>query len=101
MCFRQRGLRNEARRQDGVTPLFAAAQRGFAEVVRFLLDAGAALERPRHDSGATPLYIAAQKGYQEVVKVLAEYGADTDTVALNHGATPLYVAAQTLVFSDL
>ena len=84
-----------------MTPLFAAAQRGFAEVVRVLLDADAALEQPRYDSGATPLYIAAQKGYREVVKVLADYGADTDTVALDHGATPLYVAAQILVFPDL
>ncbi len=63
-------------RNDGVAPLYIAAQDGRAEVVQILVNTeGVALNQPMND-GATPLYIAAQNGHSEVVKILLQAGAD-------------------------
>jgi hypothetical protein len=59
----------------GETPLMRAAARGYTEVVRVLLDAGADLNAQRAD-GFTPLILAVFFGHEEVVRLLVERGAD-------------------------
>ena len=64
-------------RTDGFSPLHHAAQRGWVQIVAYLLE--------RHadpciadGQGWTPLHLAAQKGHLPVVRLLVEYGAKID-----------------------
>ena len=81
-------------KSTGETALFQAAQQGFVEVVRFLVEEGKAdVDKARTSDGATPLFMAAQKGHTEVVRFLVEEGkADVDKVNDNN-QTPINVAA--------
>jgi ankyrin repeat protein len=109
------------RDRDGATPLSIAAQEGHVEMVRFLLEKGAAIDvrtnyrgaplstaafyssptvvkllqekGPVDAVGATPLYVAAQEGNVAVVKLLLEKGAAIEARA-DDGSTPLATAAQ-------
>jgi cytohesin len=73
------------------TALHRAAQRGHAEVVRLLLDQGAAVGAVA-DDGATPLHRAAAGGHVAVLRLLLDAGADP--AARDHcGETPLALAA--------
>ncbi|KAJ8612585.1 hypothetical protein CTAYLR_009802 [Chrysophaeum taylorii] len=64
-------------RVDGATPLHAAAERGFADILEVLLEAGA---RPnaRDANGATPLDVA---GAEDAASVLRAHGARRTTGA--------------------
>lgn len=75
----------------GDTPLTAAARKGHAQIVRLLLDAGAAIEG-KNKSGGTALLIAAQGGKIDCVRVLIKAGADLETKW--QGRTPLLQAAR-------
>eukprot|EP00438_Fugacium_kawagutii_P031671 Skav232900 [mRNA] locus=scaffold1477:215789:216946:- [translate_table: standard] len=81
-----------APRTHGETPLIAAVERGHIDVVCFLVEAGADMNKPMNN-GATPLYLAASLGHIEVVRFLVRVRADMNK-ALHDGATPLLVAAQ-------
>jgi hypothetical protein len=59
----------------GETPLMRAAARGYEEVVRVLLDAGADACARRAD-GFTPLILAVFFGHEGIVRLLVERGAD-------------------------
>ncbi|GMH38703.1 hypothetical protein BSKO_06587 [Bryopsis sp. KO-2023] len=63
---------------DGFTPLDSAAQGGFVEIVKLLIDAGANVEA-RDNDGGTALYAAAGKGHLAVVQVLLEAGANVES----------------------
>ena len=82
--------------QQGIWPLFLAAQNGDAEVVRALLDGGADANKARTDDGTTPLLIAAEKGHVGVACALLESGAGADVNAARSdgGGSPLSVACQ-------
>ncbi len=60
-----------------LTPLQFAAQQGDPDVVRALLDGGAAPDQPGEDDW-TPLISAAFEGYPEIVRLLIDAGADPD-----------------------
>ena len=77
---------------DGTTALMIAADRGNAQAVHALLDAGASVEAKRTD-GTTALMLAVNKGHAEVVKRLLEAGADT-LAQRNDGCNALQVAQQ-------
>jgi len=103
-------------KSNGATPLWIAAEKGHLEVVKLLLEKGAAIEAVRNDGvtrypgrqelgehratvdaavelGVTSLWIAAQKGHLEVVKLLLERGALIEAKN-SKNITPLLVAAE-------
>jgi hypothetical protein len=77
---------------DGFTPLMCASLKGHVEVVRCLLDHGAAINLRDDDSQCTALYIACFEGRLPVVRLLVERGADP-TLARADGWTPLIIAS--------
>ena len=60
--------------RDGDTPLFIASQYGYKDVVEFLVDNGADVNKMNND-GKTPLMVASQNRYKDVVEVLVKKGA--------------------------
>jgi ankyrin repeat protein len=83
---------NQARTEDGATPLYIAAYKGQLNVAQLLLDRGAEVNQAE-TNGATPLYIAAALGQLDVAKLLLDRGAKVNQAEIN-GVTPLYIAAQ-------
>ncbi|MDP1682648.1 MAG: ankyrin repeat domain-containing protein [Burkholderiales bacterium] len=75
-----------ARDEWGVRPLIHAARNGAVEMVRVLLDAGAAPDVK--GGGFTPLAAAALNGHTQVVTLLLKAGAMVDMKSDN-GCTPL------------
>ena len=71
------GAKVDQARNDGVTPLFFAAQNGKEAAARLLLDSGAdanicMTEASRH----SPLTIAAYMGHQAICELLLAHNAD-------------------------
>ncbi len=75
-----------------VSGLGVASQKGYAEGVKLLIEAGADLNQDI-DDGATPLYIASQEDHNKVVAILVKAGADLNQARYD-GATPLFIASQ-------
>jgi ankyrin repeat protein len=76
-----------ARTEYNETPLHWAAQNGFTDCVRVLIDNGADVNA-RDELQRTPLLIASRAGWVEVVRLLIEYGADIKAKDAT-GRTPL------------
>lgn len=74
------------------TPLMYAATRGFKDVIKLLLVAGAYADH-QSTNGKTALLLAARKGHIETVKVLLDAGANIDHKN-KLGFTPLMCAAE-------
>ena len=74
------------------TPLMFAAAYGQYEVVKILLEKGAAVDA-KSAEGATPLIIATQGEHLRIMKLLLERGATVDLKA-NTGFTALVVAVE-------
>ncbi|MEX2214389.1 MAG: ankyrin repeat domain-containing protein [Phycisphaeraceae bacterium] len=69
------------------TPLHVAAAHGRAEITRFLLERGAAINaRTNVDGGATPLYLATAISHDEVVDILLEKDADPNLEVVTEDA---------------
>jgi len=88
----------------GNTPLTLAAEKGYAEMARGLLQAGADpnLVKPEKNLPQTPLYIAIQGGYPEVARVLLENKANPNMKTPGLGAdTPLIHLVVTKQDTDL
>lgn len=83
-------------RQEGYTPLHAAAWSGHARVAEFLLDTlgeDADIDvESRYDE--TPLTFAAQLGYIDVVRLLVSRGAAVDPEGNGGSLTALFCAAE-------
>jgi hypothetical protein len=82
----------EAREPNGSTALYAASEKGNAEVAALLLKHGAVVDATRPEYGDTPLCMAAQQGNAEVAALLLKHGAAV-AAADNNGQTPLSMAA--------
>jgi ankyrin repeat protein len=82
----------QARTDNGISPLFVAAEFGRIDVARVLLESGAAVNQARTDDGATPLSISAQEGHVEMVRVLLAHGASVNQATIDDGSTPLHTA---------
>ncbi|KAK6513075.1 hypothetical protein TWF506_009238 [Arthrobotrys conoides] len=61
------------------TPIHQAAQGGHTEVVKILLEHGAACD-PRDNDGTSPLYAASQSGYTNIVEMLLKQGANAEVI---------------------
>jgi ankyrin repeat protein len=87
-----RGAEVDAKDINGLTPLYFAASHGHTDVVRLLLDHGAAADAgtPGEGSG-TALTAAVYFGYDASAKLLMERGARHDLTDYD-GRTPLHVA---------
>lgn len=82
--------RDGSRVQDGLDKaLQAAAECGRSEVVKLLIDYGAALDA--RGDGGTPLHLAASKGHVEAAAALLDAQADINSTD-SHDRTPLHVA---------
>lgn len=68
------------------TPLYLAVSNSDIDIVKFLLDNGADIDKCK----SPPLHKAINLGNIEIVKVLIDYGADIEQVYL--GNSPLYLA---------
>jgi cytohesin len=85
------GLANARQCPAAATPLHVAAEYGHDDVVRLLLEAGAAIDSRRIE-GLTPLHLAASYGRFPVVKRLLAAGANPNSRE-SGGWTPLHRAA--------
>jgi hypothetical protein len=84
-------LLNAKDRHSGSTPLTFASAKGHVEVVRWLVDQGAALDE-RHRCGYTALGLASSQGHTPVVRLLLERGADP-AITIHGARTPLVQAS--------
>ena len=86
------GVDINVKRDDGGTPLHAAAGSGNLTVIQALLDAGADVHA-KDDDGETPLHAAAAFGRSpRVIQALLDAGADVHAKD-DDGETPLHAAA--------
>ena len=76
-----------------LTPLHAAADGGYKDVVDILLAHNASVDAQGPDN-ASPLHLAAHKGRARVTDLLLAEGADVHATLGNSGATPLYLASE-------
>lgn len=77
---------------NGDAPLVMAAYKGYTEVVRLLLEAGADVTAVDPGMKATALHAAAYAGRTEAAKLLIEHGIDIDKQGPNNGYTALHDA---------
>lgn len=82
---RSSNCRNEA----GVTGLMIAADRGYDEIIKILLESGADVNAKDH-SGITALMTAACSGKESCVKTLLEAGADVQILANDDSSALMY-----------
>ncbi|KAL8803122.1 MAG: hypothetical protein Q9182_003372 [Xanthomendoza sp. 2 TL-2023] len=75
-----RGADPRCRNIVGEMPIHVASWRGFAPIVRIMLDAGVDIEERDIEFEETPLLKAASTGQPHVLKLLLDRGADMDAV---------------------
>ncbi len=78
MSFVRKGSNIDFRGDRGITPLIGATEKGYIEIVRYLLLCGAHVNARRMDSAYSSLMIACQNNNLEMVKLLIQFGADVD-----------------------
>ena len=88
-----KGAEVNAQDENGITPLFIAAQKGNADIVSLLLDSEADTSLNTFESCRQPIHQAAQEGHLKVVDLLVSKEADVSAEEKD-GATPLWLAAQ-------
>jgi len=80
-----------ASKKGGQTPLMVAAQAGFSEIAKLLLQEGGALADQMNSNNATALFYASGMGHAETVFALLDSGADADLLDAS-GASALMAA---------
>src|SRR5689334_18021896 len=76
----------------GATPLHDAVWSNRLEIVRFLLDRGAAIDARHSDGGSTPLHYAVIRDDLPIAQLLIARGADVNAT-YRSGVTALQLAA--------
>lgn len=82
----------ESRNTDGHTPLFHAANEGYDDVLKLLLERNANVNARDTLSGRTALCKAVERGHHMIIITLLEHGAEIDT-QIASGTTPLHRVA--------
>lgn len=77
---------------NGDAPLIMAAYKGYAEVTRLLLEAGADVGALDPGMKATALHAAAYAGHADTASLLVEHGIDIDRQGPYNGYTALHDA---------
>jgi uncharacterized protein len=77
---------------NGDAPLVIGAYKGYTEITRLLLEAGADITAVDPGMKATALHAAAYAGRTEAVKLLIDYGIDIDKQGPKNGYTALHDA---------
>jgi len=77
----------------GETPMFAAAEMGYAACVKVLLGAGASAAHATLCHGDTPLTVASGLGHAECVRLLATSGRGEINHRRHNAATALHLAS--------
>lgn len=85
--------------REGYTPLAYAARSGCIELVRLLIEKGAAVDATGDYARWTPLLRAANQRHAEVVRHLLAHGANVNAKA-GFGQTPLIAAIRGSVFGN-
>jgi ankyrin repeat protein len=88
---------DQADKEEGRTPLFQCASRGWLDCVAQLIAAGADINKARTSDGSTPVAFASQEGFVDVVQALIAAGADVNKARFKndeYGDTPLYEATR-------
>jgi ankyrin repeat protein len=78
--------------KGGFTPIVIAARNGYLEIVQYLMDHGAEMDKRDNSRKKSALLAAAFKSQNEVAEYLLAHGADINAQAIN-GFTPLHDAA--------
>ncbi|MGF1677259.1 MAG: ankyrin repeat domain-containing protein, partial [Rivularia sp. (in: cyanobacteria)] len=65
---------------DGTTALMFAANSGYTEIVRILIDSGANINYQRKSYGLTALMLACATNKLDIVRLLISKGADINSV---------------------
>ena len=94
------GANVNTRSGDGMTALHWAAERGDADIVAMLVDAGANVDATTRLGDYTPLLLAAKDGHAPVVELLLEAGADANRPTTT-GTTPLLLKVRHAASSSL
>ena len=89
----QQGADANAAHGDGMSALHWGAERGDAEIVEALVNAGAAVNAVTRIGHYTPLHVASTGGHAAVIERLVEAGSDVSAAASTTGVTPLHLAA--------
>src|SRR5690606_23257081 len=84
--------RLDDRSNDGITPLFIAAQSGYTEIAAELLKYGANCKLTRVNDQASPLFMASQNNHRDVAELLIKHGADVN-LPLKKGDSCLTIAS--------
>lgn len=77
----------------GTTAIIRAAETGYIELVKLLLEAGAAVNQ-KIKNDITALHMAAANGHAGAVKELIKAGANIDAIESDNDRTALYFAAE-------
>lgn len=77
----------------GTTALMSASYLGREDIVRYLIEYDAAINKERKNDGTTALWEASRIGNTTIVQHFIDHGAEIDAER-NDGITPLWIAAQ-------
>ncbi|XP_077435663.1 M-phase phosphoprotein 8 isoform X4 [Vanacampus margaritifer] len=88
----RKGVRVNARQNNGTTALMHAAEKNFVTTVAILLEAGSYVNA-QTKLGETALMKACKRGNADIVRLLLEKGADCN-IQSQHKTTALYLAKQ-------
>ncbi|OQV24757.1 Ankyrin repeat domain-containing protein 17 [Hypsibius exemplaris] len=90
----EKGANLEWRSKNGLNALMEAANGGFHEIGKILVDAGAEVDcAPVPSTKDTPLTIAAEKGHAKFCQLLIDNGAQVN-LRNKKGCSPLWLACQ-------
>lgn len=78
--------------KGGFTPLVIAARNGHLDIVQYLMEKGAQIDKRDNSRKKSALLAAAFKSQDQVAAYLLDHGADINAQAIN-GFTPLHDAA--------